>query len=201
MTENTRNRDTTETDIGKMFSERKPADTTGYTNQESGGNEGARGDDDAPWVKEPSFTSDAVEIVHNLVVTVFGAVGAQYQALPSIQCKQARLLQVYFAYTMAVGGRLSLIPEIGVNGVFYATTLVGSTVTAITPTGMRFGPGGFGSRALEGTELRTDAFVVAGTARFGLTFDVAAVELFRLNVLDLTANAGNTLQMFYALSS
>ncbi len=199
MTANRRNINTTTEDLSTMFRETRRDQALGYSDRE-GGAQGLVGDGDAPFVKEPPFPTDILELVRGLVLPVSGAQGAEYVALPEIQCQQFRLLQIYFAYTMAVGGRVSFIAEVNAHGAWFADTLVAGTVTPIVPAGTRFATGGFGSRALEGTELRTDA-LVAGTARFALTFDVASVESFRLNAIDITANAGNTLQVFYALAA
>jgi hypothetical protein len=198
--DNRKNTDSTRHDLDVMFRDRKPADPAGYTNQQSGGNEGAPGDDDAPWVKEPAFTTQTVPLVSELEVIISSAQGAEYQALPELQCQEYRLCEIYLEYVMAVGGRLSVIPEVRrSDGVWHAMTLIGGTVTPLAPVGSRFAAGGFGSRPLEGTELRTDV-LAAGTARFAQTYDVAGALAFRLNVLDLTAHAGNTLSVYYALS-
>lgn len=197
--ENRQNVNRTEDDLSSMFRESRQGEAPGYTNVE-GGAEGLTGDKDAPFVKEPPFPVDALELAAGLVLPVAGGLGAEYVALPEIQCRQFRLLQIYFAYTMAVGGRVSFIPEVNIDGAWFVDTLVGGTVTPLVPAGTRFATGGFGSRALQGVELRTDALVGPGVARFALTFDVTAVERFRLNAIDITANAGNTLQAFYALS-
>src|SRR5512147_3087711 len=119
-----KNIDSTRRNVERMFRDRKPADPTGYTNQQTGGNEGAPGDDDAPWVKEPAFTTRTVPLVEGLVVITAGAVGAEYMATPELQCQEYRLCEIYLQYTMAVGGHLSIIPEVRrSDDVWHAMTL------------------------------------------------------------------------------
>lgn len=196
MTRNRLNINRTDADVSSLFRDRRGG--VGYIDVTQGGPQGLSGDGEAPWIKTPPFPSDTKPYVDSLVIPVT-APAAPYTQLPGIECERFRFIEFYCVYVMAAGGQLSIIPEAfdGVN--WSVPVVVGSTVTPIAPTDPRFAPGGFGSRTIFPMELQT-AVLIAGTSRFAITFDVASYEAFRLNVIDLTANAGNTLSIRNALA-
>ena len=207
MSDTPKNSRQTAADIDRLFrsDEDLSSVSPGGYEDPSGAPKPTRGDDDAPWVKTPPFSTAPTVWVSELPIPRLLA-PADYLALPTLECFQERLLQIYFELTITDAGndmcQLSLIPEGFAQGNPYIASVVDPTMTAFVPGASARFPFTLGSRTFAPSELRTPSFVIVGGGiiRFLLTFDIAPYESFRLNIRDLTGTGATTLRALYAFS-
>jgi hypothetical protein len=162
-----------------------------------GGSRAVLGDEDAPWLKTPPFTTVAERLMGRVALP---PTPGPYLAGTEIQTTNYRLLTLYLDYDLTAapaGGQLSLVPEAfdTKEQLWRPTGLVDPTVLPVTLS-PPFGAG-FGSRNFLPAELRGPAFPGVGAFQAALQFDVSPYERFRISVLELISTATSTLLVNY----